>query len=93
MCSEVAPSVLGDEPFQYQVAVADARLPELPSAGVSVPAVQQVPPVERLEVAEAPRLSYVRECLDETEEKHIIAQIEQAAFTHPNGDERWSRPR
>ena len=77
MRSEVVPTVLGDESFRHQIAVAGARLPEPPSAGVSVPAVEQVPPVERLEVAEVPGLSCVRDFLDEAEEKHIIAQIEQ----------------
>ena len=64
--------------------MAGARLLEPPSADVSVPTVEQVPPVERLEVAEAPKLSYVWDCLDEADEKHIIAQIEQNENREPS---------
>ena len=69
--------MLNEDLFRHQVAVAGARLPEPPSADMSVPAVKRVPSVERLEVAEVPGLSYVQNFLDEAEEKHIVAQIEQ----------------
>ena len=59
------------ESFRRQVSVTGARLPEPPSARVPIRA------MERVEVAEVPGLSHVRDFLDEAEERSIISQIDR----------------
>ena len=67
----VIEEVFDVESFRRQVSVTGAKLPEPPLAGASVLA------VERLEVAEVPGLSHVRDFLDEAEETSIISQIDR----------------
>ena len=67
----VIDEVFDVECFRRQVSVTGARLPEPPPTGARVLA------VERLEVAEVPGLSHVRDFLDEAEETFIISQIDR----------------
>ena len=59
------------ESFRRQVSVTGARLPEPPPAGLPSRT------VERLHVAEVPGLRYVRDFLDEADEKSIISEIDR----------------